>query len=173
MSAPPPDATLRGWLDEDGRTLADALRGRGGDRDARRLARAALAEAFAVAGGEESSVEELIRVLRGLREAAEALAGRPLPAIRPLAEVWVRRPMPDRILRPRTAAAVTALGDRIASRMSPPMALSEERIAWMEARCAIEAPGLVRPIRSNPGEGDKLVGGEVELLRKRGRSPFS
>ncbi|MEY3012357.1 MAG: hypothetical protein RIT45_1092 [Pseudomonadota bacterium] len=167
------DADLRGLLDGDAARLAGLLRARAGDRSARGEARTQLALAFGLAADAEADRAALLAGLTELSHSLAALGDRGSATVRPLREVQVRTPLPDRVLRPRSAWLVDTLSARISERFDPPMALSEERIAWMEARCSQPAPGLLKPMRQNPGEGDKLVGSEFELLRKRGRSPFS
>lgn len=91
-----------------------------------------------------------------------------------LAALLVRSPFPERFMKPLTAGRAERLTSDCLDHWRVNLALSEERIAWMEARCQAAAPGLLRPIRQpDPEQSERLTDSEMALLRKRGRSKFS
>lgn len=172
----------------DAEAIATLLRQKRGDRSLRPRARAALATAFSLietgvedsevtvsaAGVGAADVEVILLAAVELETVRRKLGDGAQTATRPLKDVWVRTPLPVMIMplvydqqRQRLVAAVCA-------RAELPLALSEARIAWMEKRCNVEHPGVVRQVRAaNSPESERLLGSELELIRKRGRSRFS
>ncbi len=106
--------------------------------------------------------ERLLRQLEG-----------PFAGVRPLRRVQVRRPLPERLRPPRVASRLQAQGSAVVARCTPQLALSEARLDWFEARTKAESPGMIRPVRASDATREPAAGVEFELLRKKGRSPFS
>ncbi len=106
--------------------------------------------------------ERLLRLLEG-----------PFAGVRPLRRVQVRRPIAERLRPPRVASRLQAQANTLVARCTPQLALSEVRLDWFEARTKVEAPGMIRPVRAGEGTREPAAGVEFELLRKKGRSPFS
>lgn len=162
---------LAALVESDARRLAGLVAAGGGSKEARKRARGAMGRAFAAdpaldAAGWVAVIAELAGALRELGDGA-------LDAARPIGQVWVRKPMPERLMRPRVAWRLTAQGSAIYDRCNPRLALSEDRIAWFEVRCNVESPGRLRPVRPSEAKREPLSGSEFEFLHKRGKSPFS
>lgn len=188
-------AELLAAIAADAARLAELLRDRGGERGWRQRARKALGRAFAAVdagdgrpGGPtegraddaepaapQVSILAAAAVLRELDAVRAGLGDPLLPGLRRLADVRIQRPLPERWQIGLAAADVEALVGGIVARASLPTALDDARIAWFEARCEAAAPGLLRPMRgaASGTSGERLSSGELELIRKRGGSPFS
>lgn len=168
------DAGLAGELlaliERDSRAIAALIGARAGDRTRRSRAREALARAFAVENDDrDGQLASLVALARAMRELGHGA----LNAAWPIKALWVRRPMPPYFMAPRAGSGAARLGDAVFARFQLPQALSDARLDWFEQRCRVAAPGLLRTHKQNAGDGEKLIGGEAELVRKRGRSPFS
>lgn len=187
------DASLRAALAEQARDVAALLKSAAGDRALRRRARATLVRAFALAepapaappgpdtaesAPEDPAVGTTQEVARALREIDALLlelrgvAGR---GLRPLRLMWIRTPWHEHIRPPRAATAAVALVAAIEHRAELPTAIDQAHIDWFEARCQAADPGLLRPIQVQDGKqsGQRMMSGEMELIRKRGSSRFS
>ena len=182
---------ILGVMAADAEAIAALLRAKRGDKAIRRRARVALAQAFAMidlgAQGTASpdacaapeddgraGVADALPAARELEAVRRNLGDGAQPAVRPLREVWVRSPYPVRVMPLIYDLQRQRLVASLAARCELPMALSEARITWMETRCNIEQPGVVRQVRPADSPGaERLLGSELELIRKRGRSRFS
>ena len=179
-------------LQADAEAVATLLRQRRGDRQARRRARALLATSFRLlqppsseGNQAENAVEdvathkgvcfaEAFEAARELASVRRALGDGALAGARRIADLWIRTPMPDRIRRLVFVQRRVQLVEAIAARSVLPLALNDERIDWMEARCRVDQPGVVKPVTTrDDAESERLLASELELLRKRGRSRFS
>lgn len=169
--AAPVTAALVTVLVADAAAVAARLAAGAGGRAERTAARQALQRAFVAEGSDDH--ERLLAAVRDLAWWLSALGDAGVAAVRPLHAVWIRRPFPDRVLFPVVARRLAAHGRVVWQRCTPQLAFTEERLAWFEARCKAEAPGVVRPVRASTQERENLAGSEFELLRKRGKSPFS
>ncbi len=182
-------ALLEQWLTivaSDAEEIARLLRGKGGDRDVRKRARAVLQRAFAATAFVDEDpdneaplpdptvkIPELIAAAHAVEGALVELGARDR-GIRRLREVWIRTPMWQLVPIPAAVLLRDGWSDAVFARGELPLALSEERIAWAEARCNIEQPGVVRPVReTDDPAAERLLASELELLRKKGRSRFS
>ena len=175
-------ASLLEMIASDAEAIAALLKQRRGERAQRRTARALLAKTFSLLERLESPPEatqqpklhEALETQAELQRTHALLAAGRARGIRRIGDVWVRTPMPVRILplwhvlrRDRMVNVLVAKGEL-------PLALSEARVDWMEQRCQVEQAGVVRPVRSRQDEqSERLLASELELLRKRGRSRFS
>lgn len=166
-----PRHALAVLVESDARRLATLISQGGGSREVRKRARGALNRAFAA----DPTLDALgwVEVLQGLAEALRELGDGALDATLPVGQVWVRKPMPERLMRPRVAWRLTAQGTAIYDRCNPRLALSEARIEWFEVRCNVQSPGRLRPVRPSEAKREPLSGSEFEFLHKRGKSPFS
>ncbi|GEM_PF-2634359 len=168
----------------DAERVARLLRSKAVDAKARRRARPVLMRAFAatdredVEGDDETAAAldlvELLDAAADLQEARRELGDGALDATRPLKDVWIRTPMPDRVLPLVFVDRRTRFVAAVQERVDVNMAIDDERIAYFEARCDVKQPGMVKPIvERTDAEGERLLSSELELLRKRGRSRFS
>jgi len=166
---------------EQARHLATLLRKRPGDRRSRARARDVLQQVFVLdeaeqdakdndpAHNKDSWVEVCWQLVELERQFSES------DQVERCVFNWtVRVPFPERFMRPISAYRAEQLSIRCLEHWRVNLALSEERIAWMESRCSAAQPGLLRPMRqSEATRAERLSGSELELLRKRGRSRFS
>ncbi len=169
---------LLGLLADQAERVAGVLSQRQGDRSWRRRGRLVLGRAFALAGPAEEaephrpspSLSEIAALLLELDEVRRGLGDLVSRSIRPLRLVRIQRPFPARRLVGRSAALATRLCGDIVDRSTLKLTISDERLAWFEARCEAADPGLLRPIRASHGDGggQRLLGSELELIRKRG-----
>ena len=179
----------------DAEHVGGLLRARSGPKAMRRQARGLLARAFAIlhdsagqgSGEMSESAEappspptadlqpaELLALVGELQQARAALGDNYRRAAWRIGKLWVRTPMPERLLPLCHVRRRAKLVAAIQRRLDMPLALSDERIQWMQDRCNIEQPGVVRGVReSDNPESERLLASELELIRKRGRSRFS
>jgi len=168
---------------QDAQSVATLLRRAGGDRSWRRRGRAVLARAFALAesdvdeppldgdpGPQPPSTPEIAAVLVELEEVRRGLGDLAARRVRRLRDVRIQSPFPHARAAGRSAALASALCADIVDRSTLELTISEQRLAWFEARCEAADPGLLRPIRASRGDGGghRLLGSELELIRKRG-----
>lgn len=166
-----PATGLAALVESDARRLAARIATGAGAKEARKRARAALNRAFAAPADLDTPgwVEVIAEVAAALRELGDGAVDATLP----IGRVWVRRPLPERVMRPLVATRLTAQGSRIYDRCNPRLALSEARVEWFETRCNVESPARLRPVRAPEAKREPLSGSEFEFLHKRGKSPFS
>jgi hypothetical protein len=88
-----------------------------------------------------------------------------------LRDVRVQKPLADRVRLPPSARQTQHLAAAVDGHFRTRLALTDERLAWFEARVAPAAPTSVATIKP-PAETDteRL---DLELLRKAGRTKFS
>ena len=176
--------SLARLLRDDAEAVAGLLRQRRGDREQRREARALLAASFALMpapSGEDPDAtptapdpEALLAAALAMARTRRALGDDARSSAWPIGKLWIRAPMPQRLLTLVFVAQRERLVAAIEQKLDVPLALSEARIAWAEARCNVEQPGVVREVRTaDSPESERLLASELELLRKRGRSRFS
>jgi len=167
----------------DARRVARLLQSRTGERQWRRRARAVLVRAFSLVEPEAEpeadqgaandaggiSNEELAALLRELEQVRAGLGDLAERSIRPLRLVRIQRPFPQHPTTGRSAALAMALSSAIDRRCAVDLTFDEERLAWFEARCQAADPGMLRPIVASGGKdsGQRLLGSELELIRKR------
>ncbi|MCO4761594.1 MAG: hypothetical protein KC502_08830 [Myxococcales bacterium] len=169
-------ATLASIVQHDAEHIAKLVRKRAGDRAARKAARALLLRVFGALQDEEPDpdVDQLSSLVVETEAMRRTLEGPGWRVLHRIAEVWVRTPYREMFMRPSCANGAQEIADVRVDRFTPQLALSEARIAWMEQRCEASQPGLLRPVRApKQGDGHRMTSGELELLRKRGRSKFS
>lgn len=156
-------------LAADAEHVASLLRQKNGDRALRKQARAVLARAFVAA--EPAAITTAIHELEQIRR---AFGDRALAAVRPLKDVWIRAPFRELVPIPAHVRQNLAHVAELFRRGELPLALSEARVDWMQDRCNVAQPGVVRAIRANDDPAaERLLTSELELLRKKGRSRFS
>lgn len=179
----------------DAEVVAGCLRARAGERSDRKDARLVLnatftlLQALPVGAGEVPSgevdpdaqpqpslptPEQLVTAALRLQSMRKKLEDLGKSGLRPIRDVWVRSPFHEHLLTLVFVARRERLCDAIDRRTSLPLALSEDRVEWMEKRCNVEQPGVVRKVRvAENAESERLLSSELELIRKRGRSRFS
>ncbi len=169
----------------DAEAIALLLRQRRGDKVTRRKARAVLAQAFAVIDRGDRHQEdeqrmqpvgrnEALSVQVTMQAARRALGDDYRSAVRRIADVWIRKPLPVRVMTLVFDAQRQRMLARMQARAHVPLALNDERVDWIERRCQAEQPGVVREVRpAANADSDRLLASELELIRKRGRSRFS
>ena len=124
--------------------------------------------------GQGASADELTALAVEAATLRLRLEGPGWRALAPIGEVWIRTPYPQVFMRPVCATGAQRLARQRDDQFSLKLALSEERIAWMEERCTAAQPGLLRPVRvAESGQGARHGASELELLRKRGRAKVS
>lgn len=178
-------AALRPVLQLDAERLGNLLRQGAGDKAARQAGRAALAAAWHVLAEQEAtdadavveSVTPKAAALAELRGACALVEGslRQLgddrgAAARPLQQVRVARPMPDRVAVPPSSRQTEALATQIDRHFKARVALTPERIKWFDDRAAQTPPTRVAEVKPPEGEQERQ---DLELLRKAGKSKFS
>lgn len=181
-----PAAALRAVLQVDAERLGGLLRVGRGDKPARQAARAALATAWqflavqdSVDGeaGEQTAAATSSSDLADLRSAC-ALVEASLrqfgddrgAAVRPLQQVRVARPMPDRVAVPPSSRQTDALVRCVDQHFKAHVALTPERVKWFDDRAAQMAPTRVAEVKPPDAEQERQ---DLELLRKAGKSKFS
>ena len=97
----------------------------------------------------------------------------PMDAGKPATPVWsmrTARPLPEVLRRTLVADRVIGWQARFDRRWQVRVALTAERMAWLQARVAARAPTQVATVRQ-PDEAQSRE--SLELLHKRGRTRFS
>ncbi len=171
------------WLavmQQDAERLAQLLRAPAVTREQRQAARALLWQAFALleaAAGEaeaqptEPALQQTLRDLEQLRKDLGDLAPH---GIRALHRVWIRSPLPERLLLPAASRATAHLTRAVERHFAAAVALTPQRMAWFEKRCAQADPTRVAVVRQpEDAKTSRLSGSEVVLLVKKGPSRFS
>lgn len=150
------------------------------DRDDRRRLRAVLAAAY------QASLSLRVDTLpaavptpedwRNLLMAAGLLAdalqevGLRGTGLRPIYQVRCRRPWRGGPRWPQAALLSACLVGQMDRRFCATVALTAKRLAWWQTRFEHSHPGLVLAVRA-PGPSQERL--NLELLSKKGRSPFS
>ncbi|MBM4344410.1 MAG: hypothetical protein FJ100_13660 [Deltaproteobacteria bacterium] len=184
-------AALRAVLGTDAQRLGELLQSGVGDKLARQAARAALVAAWHqlasmddVEAQGDSGTGALPQALpdrpadpQGLRTACALVEAslRQLgddrgAAVRPLQQVRVARPLPDRVAVPPSSRQTDALARSVDRHFKARVALTPERIKWFDDRAAQTPPTRVAEVKPPEGEQERQ---DLELLRKAGKSKFS
>lgn len=110
-------------------------------------------------------LQELERLLRQMGDAAGAGA-------RPLREVLVRQPMPERVPLPASAVVTGHLTRQVEGHFRVRVALTPSRLKWFDARCNESDPTRIATVRQPESKtGDEREA--LELIHKNGRTRFS
>lgn len=176
MTAATPEPPLRAVAQADAARLAQLLQQGKVARELRPSARALLAEAWrALSEPEEPSTPPVAAaVIAGLARDLEAMlrqcgddhgAG-----ARPLQQVRVARPLPDRVAVPPSARQTESLARAVGDHFRARVALTADRLAWFETRSSQQPPTQVATVKQPDGEPERA---DLELLRKAGKSKFS
>jgi hypothetical protein len=146
-------------------------------RELRAPARTALWQAYAYLEPADDA-DPTSLTADGLWQATQALASlrRQLgddrgAGAKPIAEVWVRTPFPE---RPQViAGARRAEGslERLTARWRVRVAVDRDRLAWFEARCQESNPTRVATVRAPSTEQSNRD--SLELLVRKGPTKFS
>ncbi len=124
------------------------------------------ADAVATPPPEPSEILALLRTLMQLRiDLGDAGAG-----IRPLRQVLLRKPHPERPLPIEAARATERTARGVLGHFAVRVGIDAKRLAWFEARCSEQDPTRVAKVRP-PDEKDNRQ--PLELLVKKGQSRFS
>lgn len=154
-----------------------SLRDPGGLRDLRPAARTALWQAYAYLEPADDA-DPAALTAEGLWQATQALADlrRQLgddrgAGARPIAEVWLRTPFPERPQVIAGALRAEVSLERLTARWRVRVAIDRERLAWFEARCQESNPTRVATVRAPSTEQSNRDA--LELLVRKGPSKFS
>ncbi len=166
-------------VDLDAATLAQVLPGVA-DREARRRLRTVLAAAYQAGlalrldppASDESAPDagqDLLIVAGLLADALQELGLRGT-GLRPIHQVRRFRAWQGGPRWPQAALGSAWLARQIDRHFCATVALTAARMAWWQARFEHSHPGLLLGVRSAAPSQERL---ELELLSKKGRSPFS
>lgn len=147
------------------RQEAEALSGRllALPRQKRQDARAVLWQAWQTLDGRSPRPTALVEVARALARVQEPLTFGDAARMRTL------QPMSTVLRATLVADAADQWTGQLAQKWHARLALSRRRLAWWEARLSGDSPARVATVRPP----DKQEREALELLHKRGRSPFS
>lgn len=167
-------------LQHDAERVAQLLRQPLASREQRQAARAQLWQAFALleapAGDDAAAATDadVAKTLHDLEMLRTALGDRSPAGIRPLQRVWIRSPLPERLVLPVSARGTDQLARAVARHFTAAVALTAQRLAWFEKRCAQADPTRVAMVRQpEDAKTSRLSATELALLVKKGPSRFS
>lgn len=167
-------------MQQDAACVAQLLRGPGVSREQRQAARSQLWHAFALLQAQErddapqSTDQEFLDALMNLEALRTRLGDRAPWGVRKLHEVWIRSPMPERLLLPASARSTAHLTRAVERHFAATVALTAGRLAWFDKRCAQADPTHVAVVRQpDDAKTSRLSGSELSLLVKKGPSRFS
>ncbi len=89
---------------------------------------------------------------------------------RPIKDMRVATPMPDRVAVPPSARQTDNLARAVDRHFKTRVALTAERLAWFEARTGQTPPTTVAVVKQPEADAERQ---DLELLRKAGSSKFS
>lgn len=174
-------AHVQAWLSvlqADAEQIGSLLGGGRVARELRQAARAQLWQAFALvelAAQGQAVAPDALRTLRdGLEQLRRSLGDGSPAGIRPLQQVWIRKPLPPRLVLPASARATQRLVQLVEGHFSAAVALTPARLDWFDRRCSQADPTHVAQVRQpDDAKTSRLSAGEMALLVKKGPSRFS